>query len=69
MEKKTDVKGSSAYMENIATMILLQISSLVLSVAVNSIKTFFVFKVIFEWSPFIIGGNEQTVRFRSYMTG
>lgn len=37
---ETHVNGSSVYWENIATMILFTISTLVLSVAVISIKTF-----------------------------
>lgn len=42
--------------------------ALVWSVAVHSIKTFFVESLIFECSPLIMGGNEHTTRFESYMT-
>ena len=59
------MKGSSVYLENMVTTMLLHSSTLVLSVAVISIKTFLVSRVILEWLPFIIGGKEQTVRFES----
>lgn len=42
------VKGSDVYWENIVTRMLLQISALVLSVAVMSMKTLRVSRVIFE---------------------
>ena len=45
------------------------ISTFVLSVAVHSMKTFLVLVLIFECSPLMIGGNEQTTRFTSYITG
>ena len=63
------VKGSEVYCENIVTMMLFTISAFVLSVAVISIKTLRVFRLIFEWLELIIGGMEQTVRFASRMTG
>lgn len=63
------VKGSVVYWENIATIILLTISTFVLSRAVISMKIFLVSKEIFEWSPLIMGGNEQTVRLESKITG
>ena len=44
----TYVKGSSVYWENIVTMMLFTISTLVLSTAVQSMKTFLVWSVIFE---------------------
>lgn len=47
------------------TMMLFTTSSFVLSVAVISMKTFRVFSVIFEWSPLMIGGREQTVLLES----
>lgn len=59
------VKGSDVYWENMVTIIWLTISNFVLSRAVISMKTFFVFSEIFEWSPLMIGGREQTVRFES----
>lgn len=62
---RTYVKGLEVYWENIVTMILVTMSSFVLSRAVISIKTFLVSKVIFEWSPLIIGGREQTVLLES----
>lgn len=37
--------------------------------AVDSIKTFFVVSLIFEWSPLIIGGSEHTIPSESVMTG
>ena len=45
------------YSENAAIIVLRTISALVGSNAVTSIKTFFVSRVIFEWSPLIIGGS------------
>lgn len=42
------MKGSEVYRENMVTIILLTISNFVLSRAVISMKTFFVFNVIFE---------------------
>lgn len=39
------------------------------SVAVHSINTFFVFSVIFEWSPLIIGGSDNTIPLLSVITG
>lgn len=57
----TNVKGSSVYRENIVTSMLLTISTLVLSIAVTSMKTFLVVAEIFEWLPLMIGGREQTV--------
>jgi hypothetical protein len=43
----------------------LTISTFVLSSAVISISTFFVFRVILLWSPLMMGGRERTVRFES----
>lgn len=65
IERNTYVNGSSVHCENMVTMMLFTTSSFVLSVAVISIKTFRVFSVIFEWSPLMIGGKEQTVLFES----
>jgi hypothetical protein len=61
----TNVKGSSVYRENIVTSMLLTISTLVLSIAVISMKTFLVVAEIFEWLPLMIGGREQTVLLES----
>lgn len=63
------MKGSLVCWENMQTMMLLTISALVLSVAVISMKTLRVCKVILEWFEFIMGGIEQTVRLASRMTG
>ena len=63
------VKGSEVYGENMVTRMLLTISALVLSVAVMSMKTLRVLRLILEWLEFMIGGIEQTVRFASRMTG
>lgn len=63
--KITYVKGSEVYWENIVTIIRFTISSFVWSTAVISMKTLVVFMVIFEWSPLMMGGREQTVRFES----
>lgn len=51
------------------TKILFTISALVLSVAVISMNTFRVCRVILEWFELIIGGIEQTVRLASRITG
>ena len=67
--KGTYVKGSSVYWENMVTRMLLQISALVMSVAVMSMKTLRVFRLIFEWFELMMGGIEQTVRFLSSMIG
>lgn len=66
---ETHVKGSSVYCENIVTIMLFTISTLVLSVAVISMKTFRVWRPILEWFPLMIGGIEQTVPFESNITG
>ena len=63
------VKGSEVYCENMVTRMLRHISALVLSVAVMSINTLRVSRVILEWLEFIIGGMEQTVRLASSITG
>lgn len=63
------VKGSEVYWENMVTRMLFTISALVSSVAVMSIKTLRVLRLILEWLELIIGGMEQTVRFASRMTG
>lgn len=43
------------------TIVFKTILAFVKSVAVHSIKTFFVFRVIAEWAPLIIGGKDKTV--------
>lgn len=63
------MKGSEVYCENMVTIMLLQISALVLSVAVMSMKTLRVSRVILEWLELMMGGMEQTVRLASRMTG
>ena len=63
------VKGSEVYWENMVTRILFTISAFVLSVAVMSMKTLRVLRLILEWLELMIGGIEQTVRFASRMTG
>ena len=59
------MKGSEVYCENIVTIMRFTISSFVRSRAVISMKTLVVFMVILEWSPLMMGGKEQTVRFES----
>ena len=63
------VKGSAQYLENMATMMLQTMSSLVWSVAVMSIKTFVVSSVILERSLLMMGGSEQTFLSASRITG
>ena len=63
--EETHVRGSSQYSENIVAIIFTTMPSLVSSVAVTSMKTFRVFKVILLWSELMIGGIESTVRFES----
>jgi hypothetical protein len=67
--KKTYVKGSAQYSENMATKVFKTVLALCSSVAVISINTFLVSSVILEWFELIIGGNEQTVRLESKTTG
>ena len=45
------------------------IVTLLRSIAVMSMKTFFVFKVILVWSPLMIGGMERTTLFLSKIMG
>lgn len=63
------VNGSAQYLENMVTMMLQTMSSLVWSVAVMSMKTFLVSSVILERSLLMMGGREQTFRSASRMTG
>jgi hypothetical protein len=65
----TYVNGSSQYSLNIATISFVTIASLVSSVAVKSMKTFRVLRVILECSELMIGGMESTVRLESYIIG
>lgn len=58
--KRTDVKGSRQYSENIVAIILTTIPSFVSSVAVKSMKIFFVERVILLCSELMIGGIEST---------
>lgn len=55
----------SAYPANMAMSMWFTISTLVLSVAVISMNTFFVSSVILLWSPLIMGGSDMTVRLAS----
>ena len=55
--------------ENMQTMVSRTIFALFRSVAVASIKMFRVFGLIFEWSPFMIGGIDNTTPFLSRMMG
>lgn len=59
-DEGTHEYGSAQYSENIVATILTTIFSLVSSVAVTSMKMFFVFKVIFECSELMIGGIDKT---------
>lgn len=43
------------------TIVFKTILAFVKSVAVHSMNTFFVFKVMAEWAPLIIGGKDKTV--------
>lgn len=54
------MKGSSQYSENMVAIMLTTIPSLVSSVAVTSMNTFFVFNVILLCSELMIGGIEAT---------
>ena len=65
----THVYGSAQYSENIVDTMLITIASFVGSVAVTSIKTFFVFKVILLSSELMIGGIDRTWSSESYMIG
>jgi len=47
------------------TMISSTILAFVKSVAVASMKTFLVLRLIFEWSPLMIGGMDKTTPFES----
>lgn len=51
------------------TIVFRTIFALVKSVAVHSIKTFFVFKEIAECAPLIIGGNDNTLLIDHSETG
>lgn len=65
----TYVNGSAQYSENMVEMMLTTIFNFVSSVAVTSMKTFRVFRVILLWSELMIGGIERTRRSVSYMIG
>tara|TARA_B100000787_G_scaffold36009_1_gene25213 strand:+ start:274 stop:444 length:171 start_codon:yes stop_codon:yes gene_type:complete len=49
------------YSENIATMLLSTVLSLVRSVPVHSMKTSLVSLEMREWLPLMMGGSESTV--------
>ena len=61
--------GTAQYSENIATTVSSTMLALVKSVAVHSMKTFFVLRVILLWSPLMIGGRDSTTSFESKTTG
>ena len=63
------MNGFLQYPENIHTSVSKTICALNLSVAVHSMKTSLVLRVILEWLPFIIGGSESTTPLLSVMTG
>mmetsp|Transcript_14882 Transcript_14882/g.23448 ORF Transcript_14882/g.23448 Transcript_14882/m.23448 type:complete len:208 (-) Transcript_14882:534-1157(-) len=63
------VNGFAQYPENIAHILFNTILAFVKSVAVTSINTFFVFLLILEYSPLMIGGNERTLFLLSKITG
>ena len=54
------VKGLEQYCANMVTIMLMTMASLVSSVAVVSMKTSVVSKVIFVWSELMIGGIDKT---------
>lgn len=54
------MNGSAQCSANIRATMLMTMESFVSSVAVVSIKTFRVFKVIFECSELMIGGIDST---------
>jgi len=66
VNKKSEYRVSY---ENMQTMVSRTILALFRSVAVISMKTFFVLSVIFVWSPLMIGGIDSTIPFRSRITG
>ena len=51
----------SQYTENMVTIVFKTILAFVKSVAVHSMNTFFVFKVMAECATLIIGGKDKTV--------
>jgi len=61
----TYVNFSWQYCENMVTMVLRTMLALVRSVAVTSINTFFVSNRIFECSPFMMGGKDNTMPLES----
>ena len=60
MNVRTHTKGSSQYSENIVTMMFVTMFNFVKSVAVTSMKTFRVFRVILLRSELMMGGIEST---------
>lgn len=63
------VKGSAQYSENMVETMLTTTPSFVSSVAVTSMKIFFVSNVILLCSELMIGGIERTWFVESYMIG
>lgn len=60
MHQKPYVNGSEQYSENIVETILTTTPSFVSSVAVTSMKIFFVFNVILLCSELMMGGMDNT---------
>ena len=72
--ESTTSTGSAAnsvaeYCENAATTVFRTIFALFRSVAVHSMNTSVVSRVMALCAPLINGGNDKTVRFASYSTG
>ena len=65
----TDENDSKQYSENMVATILTTMPSLVSSVAVTSMNTFCVFKVILLCSELMIGGIDRTRSSESYIIG
>ena len=63
------VKGLAQYSENMVTTVSRTIFALVRSVAVHSMNTLVVSRVIFDLLPLIMGGRDMTVSSASSTTG
>ena len=59
------LNGVAQYSENMVIMVFKTTLALVRSVAVHSMKTFLVFRVILEWFELMMGGRDSTTRFLS----
>jgi len=60
IENGSYVKGTSQYSENMTQSTFNTMASFVSSIAVSSMKTFRVSRVILECSELMIGGSERT---------